>query len=171
MQEDASVPTNLRNLAHGLNHACLIVGSHDRDQPRLSPDRAGELIEKIVSLQIKNERLTDAAQRANTHTELAKLEAARDRALAPSPELAALTVDLRALTLALWQLQDNLQRCEQDRDFGPREIAMVVPPTEIHSFIALEDRTFALTVVGGEYKPLRHYYQVEEKTYMVRLAL
>ena len=26
----------------------------------------------------------------------------------------------------------------------------------------------ALTVVGGEYKPLRHYYQVEEKTYMVR---
>ena len=59
-------------------------------------------------------------------------------------------------------------RAIEDRDFGPREIAMVVPPTEIHSFIALEDRTFALTVVGGEYKPLRHYYQVEEKTYMVR---
>jgi predicted metal-dependent enzyme (double-stranded beta helix superfamily) len=59
-------------------------------------------------------------------------------------------------------------RAIEDRDFGPREIAMVVPPTEIHSFTAVEDRTFALTVVGGEYKPLRHYYQVEEKTYVVR---
>jgi predicted metal-dependent enzyme (double-stranded beta helix superfamily) len=59
-------------------------------------------------------------------------------------------------------------RAVEDRVFGPKEIAMVVPPTEIHSFIALEDRTFALTVVGGEYKPLRHYYQVEEKTYVVR---
>jgi predicted metal-dependent enzyme (double-stranded beta helix superfamily) len=59
-------------------------------------------------------------------------------------------------------------RAIEDRVFGPKEIAMVVPPTEIHSFTALEDRTFALTVVGGEYKPLRHYYQVEEKTYVVR---
>ena len=59
-------------------------------------------------------------------------------------------------------------RAVEDREFAPGEIAMVVPPTEIHSFIALEDKTFTLTVVGGEYKPLRHYYQVEEKTYVVR---
>lgn len=59
-------------------------------------------------------------------------------------------------------------RAIEDRVFGRGEIAMVVPPTEIHSFLALEDSTFALTVVGGEYKPLRHYYQVEEKTYVVR---
>ena len=52
--------------------------------------------------------------------------------------------------------------------FVPREIAMVVPPAEIHSFTALEDRTFVITVVGGEYKPMRHYYQVESKTYQVR---
>ena len=59
-------------------------------------------------------------------------------------------------------------RVVEDRVFSPREIAMVVPPAEIHSFTALEDRTFALTVVGGEYKPTRHYYQVESKTYQVR---
>jgi len=59
-------------------------------------------------------------------------------------------------------------RAIEDRDLGRGEIAMVVPPTEIHSFLSLEDSTFALTVVGGEYKPLRHYYQVEEKTYVVR---
>ena len=30
------------------------------------------------------------------------------------------------------------------------EIAMVVPPSDIHSFEALTDDTFALTIVGGE---------------------
>jgi len=59
-------------------------------------------------------------------------------------------------------------RVVEDRVFTPREIAMVVPPAEIHSFTALEDRTFVITVVGGEYKPTRHYYQVESKTYQVR---
>lgn len=59
-------------------------------------------------------------------------------------------------------------RSVEDRVFGPRQIAMVIPPAEIHSFTALEDRTFVITVVGGEYKPTRHYYQVESKTYQVR---
>ena len=59
-------------------------------------------------------------------------------------------------------------RVVEDRVFKPREIAMVIPPAEIHSFTALEERTFVITVVGGEYKPTRHYYQVESKTYQVR---
>ena len=59
-------------------------------------------------------------------------------------------------------------RVVEDRVFAPREIAMVVPPAEIHSFTALEERTFVITVVGGEYKPTRHYYHVEGKTYQVR---
>jgi len=59
-------------------------------------------------------------------------------------------------------------RVVEDGVFVPREIAMVVPPAEIHSFIALEERTFVITVVGGEYKPLRHYYNVDSKTYQVR---
>jgi predicted metal-dependent enzyme (double-stranded beta helix superfamily) len=59
-------------------------------------------------------------------------------------------------------------RVVEDRVFTPRQIAMVVPPAEIHSFTALEDRTFVITVVGGEYKPTRHYYQVESKSYQVR---
>jgi hypothetical protein len=48
------------------------------------------------------------------------------------------------------------------------EIAMVVPPSDIHSFEALTDDTFALTIVGGEYSPFRHYYNLRENTYAVR---
>ena len=48
------------------------------------------------------------------------------------------------------------------------DIAMVVPPSDIHSFEAMSDDTFALTIVGGEYSPLRHYYNLSANTYAVR---
>ena len=55
----------------------------------------------------------------------------------------------------------------EDREFSPDEIAMVVPPSEIHSFTALEDDTYVITVVGGNYSPIRHYYNVEKQSYVV----
>ncbi len=57
-----------------------------------------------------------------------------------------------------------------DRVLVQNDIAFVVPPTEIHSFTALTDDTYALTIVGGPYKPNRHYYQPEQKTYLIRNA-
>jgi predicted metal-dependent enzyme (double-stranded beta helix superfamily) len=59
-------------------------------------------------------------------------------------------------------------RVVEDSELGPGEVTMVVPPAEIHSFEAQTDGTYVITIVGGEYSPLRHYYQVEEKTYVVR---
>lgn len=50
----------------------------------------------------------------------------------------------------------------------PGEITMVVPPGDIHSFKAVEDQTFVITIVGGEYAPKRHYYNTSDHTYMVR---
>jgi hypothetical protein len=47
---------------------------------------------------------------------------------------------------------------------------MVIPPTEIRAFEALEDETFILTIVGGNYSPTRHYYNVDEKSYVVTAA-
>jgi len=58
-------------------------------------------------------------------------------------------------------------RTIDDREFTPHEVAMVVPPTEIHSFTALAEGTYVVTVVGGNYKPVRHYYDVEKKSYVV----
>jgi predicted metal-dependent enzyme (double-stranded beta helix superfamily) len=55
-----------------------------------------------------------------------------------------------------------------DRVLGPADFAMVAMPAEIHSFVALDDDTFSLTVVGGHYKPDRHYFNPEEKTCVVR---
>jgi predicted metal-dependent enzyme (double-stranded beta helix superfamily) len=59
-------------------------------------------------------------------------------------------------------------RVVEDCELKPGEVTMVVPPAEIHSFQAQADETYVITIVGGEYSPLRHYYQVEEKTYITR---
>ena len=48
------------------------------------------------------------------------------------------------------------------------DIAMVVPPSDIHSFEAMTEGTFALSIVGGEYSPLRRYYNLQANTYAVR---
>jgi predicted metal-dependent enzyme (double-stranded beta helix superfamily) len=59
-------------------------------------------------------------------------------------------------------------RVVEDVELARGEIAMVVPPGDIHSFKALSDGTFVITIVGGEYSPTRHYYRTEDNTYVVR---
>ena len=59
-------------------------------------------------------------------------------------------------------------RVDEDVELTPGQIAMVVPPGDIHSFKAVADRTFVITIVGGEYSPTRHYYKLEDNTYQVR---
>jgi predicted metal-dependent enzyme (double-stranded beta helix superfamily) len=59
-------------------------------------------------------------------------------------------------------------RVIDDRVLERGEGAVVAPPRDIHSFTALADETYGLTVVNGSYKADRHYYQPEEKTYLVR---
>ena len=61
-------------------------------------------------------------------------------------------------------------KCIEDKVFQPLEMAMVIPPAEIHSFTAQQEGTFILTIVGGNYSANRHYYNVEENTYHVAKA-
>lgn len=59
-------------------------------------------------------------------------------------------------------------RTTEDVELERGEITMVVPPGDIHSFKALTDGVFVITIVGGEYSPTRHYYRTEDNTYAVR---
>ncbi|MFT5175391.1 MAG: putative metal-dependent enzyme (double-stranded beta helix superfamily) [Gammaproteobacteria bacterium] len=53
-----------------------------------------------------------------------------------------------------------------DRILERNDTAIVAPPAEIHSFEALTDDTFAVTIVGGRYKEDRAYYKPEKKSYV-----
>lgn len=55
----------------------------------------------------------------------------------------------------------------EDRVLEPGDIVLMIPPIEIHSFHALTEDTFVLTVVEGQYKPNRHFYRPEARTYSI----
>jgi hypothetical protein len=80
----------------------------------------GELIDKITILEIKSERIADAAKRRHVDAELALLVAARDCTTPGSAELTRLKAELKAVNEALWQIEDEIRLCERDEDFGPR---------------------------------------------------
>lgn len=85
---------------------------------------AGELIDKITILQIKTERITDAAKLANIRRELDMLHRARARSLPASPALDRLEQDLKRVNESLWSIEDDIRRCERERDFGDRFVRL-----------------------------------------------
>lgn len=93
-------------------------------KPILVEVAPGELIDKLTILQIKLERMTDVEKLRNVRVELEVLEAARDGAMAPTPELGALTAQLKQVNEALWDIEDAIRDCERERDFGPRFVEL-----------------------------------------------
>ena len=84
----------------------------------------GELLDKITILEIKSERLADAAKLANVRAELAALRAVRDGA-APLPDAAQpLIAELSAVNAQLWDIEDAIRVCEAGGDFGDRFVAL-----------------------------------------------
>lgn len=84
----------------------------------------GELIDKITILEIKKERLSDPEKRRNVLRELDALVTARDNAIAESDQLTRLTADLKKVNDCLWDIEDEIRRCERDQDFGARFIEL-----------------------------------------------
>jgi tetratricopeptide (TPR) repeat protein len=88
------------------------------------PVSPGELLDKIAILSIKCERITDSAKLDNVKDELRLLQEASTRAIENTDRLRTLTVELRAVNEALWDIEDAIRRCEADRKFGPEFIEL-----------------------------------------------
>ena len=55
-----------------------------------------------------------------------------------------------------------------DRVLRPGDSAVIAPPADIHTFLATEEDTYAITVASGFYKEERCYFQPEAKTFFVK---
>ena len=86
-------------------------------QDILVPISVGELIDKIVILEIKSERIRNTNQLANVANELGALRAVRlgdvDRA-----QLDALSAELKRVNARLWDVEDAIRECDARADFG-----------------------------------------------------
>src|SRR3954469_3602589 len=95
----------------------MIVSVKIPPQDILVPISVGELIDKIVILEIKSERIKTANQLANIANELRALRAVRlgwgDRT-----RLDALTADLKRVNAKLWDVEDAIRECDARGDLG-----------------------------------------------------
>lgn len=84
----------------------------------------GELVDRITILEIKAERIGDAAKLQNVNHELGILVAARDQAFKTEGTIADLTSSLKVVNEKLWVVEDDIRDCERNKDFGQEFIAL-----------------------------------------------
>lgn len=75
----------------------------------LVPVAFGELLDKISILQIKAERISDAAKLVNIHAELAALEKTWMAHPAGVKDIARLRAELKAVNEQLWDIEDAIR--------------------------------------------------------------
>ena len=83
----------------------------------LVPVSFGELLDKISILQIKSERMTDAAKLANVHNELSALEQTWMAHPAAGGNVAQLRAELKAVNKRLWMIEDDIRIKEKSQSF------------------------------------------------------
>jgi hypothetical protein len=81
------------------------------------PVAYGELIDKITILEIKSERIRDAAKVANVRTELDLLNETWRADPASRADIAAERAGLRAVNEALWDIEDRIRLKEKAKEF------------------------------------------------------
>ena len=81
------------------------------------PISPGELIDKITILQIKSERMSDAAKVANVRTELQLLEATWRASEHGKHDISAEWKALKTINEKLWVIEDDIRDKERDKAF------------------------------------------------------
>ena len=84
----------------------------------------GELLDKLSILEIKSERIDDAAKLTNIRHELDLYRETITRQMRMTDEMATLLRDLKAANEALWDIEDEIRACEARQDFGARFIEL-----------------------------------------------
>jgi tetratricopeptide (TPR) repeat protein len=90
----------------------------DRASPVLIPGSVGELIDKLTILEIKSENISDDAKRANVAYELELLHDLKKSMGLCGQDLDELAAALKDTNLALWDIEDEIRKCEARQDFG-----------------------------------------------------
>ena len=83
----------------------------------LVPVSFGELLDKIAILQIKSERMSDAAKLANVRKELSALEQTWMAHPAAGKDIVELRAQLKDVNARLWDIEDDIRRKEQAQAF------------------------------------------------------
>ena len=88
------------------------------------PISPGELLDRLVILEIKSERMTDPAKRANVVAEWSALAPLAADILSENRDVIDLKGQLRTVNETLWEIEDTIREHERRGDFGPGFISL-----------------------------------------------
>lgn len=89
-----------------------------------APISHGELIDKLTILEIKSERMADAAKLANVRDELQLLSSLWQADAASRTDIAAERAELKRINEALWEIEDEIRIKERHQAFDARFIEL-----------------------------------------------
>ena len=89
-----------------------------------APVSYGELIDKITILEIKSERMSDAAKLSNVRDELQLLNALWTGDAASRTDIAAERAELKRINETLWEIEDEIRVKEREQAFDARFIEL-----------------------------------------------
>ncbi len=90
----------------------------------LTPVSFGELLDKIAILEIKSERMTDAAKLVNVRKELDALNATWATHPASKTDIQDMKAALKAVNERLWVIEDDIRAQEKQQAFGAEFIRL-----------------------------------------------
>jgi hypothetical protein len=88
------------------------------------PISPGELLDRLVILEIKSQRIMDPAKRANVVAEWSALAPLAADILSENRDVIELKGQLRSVNETLWEIEDTIREHERRGDFGPGFISL-----------------------------------------------
>ena len=82
----------------------------------------GELIDKITILEIKMNRIQDVEKLDNISKELQALSLIFNQDCSESEQVGQLKTELRTVNEKLWEIEDDIRKCEKEKNFSQRFI-------------------------------------------------
>lgn len=81
------------------------------------PVSPGEVLDKITILEIKSERISDAAKLVNVRRELELLQASWQKYVDEDDTVNKIHAKLKAINEALWDIEDDIRDKERAKEF------------------------------------------------------
>ncbi len=93
----------------------------------------GELVDKLIILTIKLEKISDEEKRKNIRIEYDSLVAKYEhihqllgeQQLPPNTQgMPELVKELKEVNTTIWEIEDEIRECERNKDFGPKFVEL-----------------------------------------------
>ena len=85
---------------------------------------AGELLDKLTILEIKQEKIKDSEKLKYINDEYSVLKDELNKSVKTNPKLDELFNSLKKINAKLWVIEDDKRLCEKNSDFGEKFIKL-----------------------------------------------